>query len=230
MRFRLSLRTPFLPAYCLPVSVPNAPAPPLLHPASHLLLFFAAALAVQAVAAENLLALAGLMGAGGLAVGGLPAWRRGLRLIWRTRWLLVSLGGVFAFGVPGEAWWSGWPAPTDSGVAQAGEHLLRLILMLHAVALLLEVTPRPRLLSGCYVLLAPLRRLGVDVGSGVVRLMLVLHYAETLPPMRAWQGLLREEPPVSGPWTLRLELPGASWRDVVALAGMAAVLGCLGAA
>lgn len=121
---------------------------------------------------------------------GEPALRRGARLVWRTRWLILSLFVVFAWGVAGEPLLAGTATPTHEGVHEAFSHLARLLLVLMAVAAFLEAMPLPELLGGTHQLLQPLRRLGFDSDRGVVRLMLVLHYVETLPRPRDWRILL----------------------------------------
>jgi hypothetical protein len=47
------------------------------------------------------------------------------------------------------------------------------------------------LLAGTHQLLAPLRHFGFDPDRGVVRLMLVLRYVETLPRPRDWRIFLK---------------------------------------
>jgi hypothetical protein len=50
--------------------------------------------------------------------------------------------------------------------------------------------PLADLISGSHALLFPFRRCGMDSTRGVVRLMLVLRYVETLPRPRDWKTLL----------------------------------------
>jgi energy-coupling factor transporter transmembrane protein EcfT len=121
---------------------------------------------------------------------GVRALRRGWRLIWRTRWLLVSLFVIFSWGVAGEPLWNGPAAPTQEGLREALTHLGRLLLVLMAVATFLEAMPLHDLLAATHTLLKPMRRFGLDPDRGVVRLMLVLRYVETLPRPRDWRTLL----------------------------------------
>lgn len=125
------------------------------------------------------------------AFGGGAALRRGLRLVRRARWLLLTLFVVLAWGVAGDPLWNSDFAPTREGLAEAATHLGRLLLVLLAVGYLLERLPLPDLLAALYPLLEPLRRLGYDPDRGVVRLMLVLRYVETLPRPRDWRVLLQ---------------------------------------
>lgn len=144
------------------------------------------------------------------------ALRRSSRLIWRTRYLLVSLVAVFAWGVAGEPVWDGPLAPTREGLVVALTHLGRLILVLMAVGAFLETMPVPDLLAATHGLLSPLGRLGVDCDRGVVRLMLVLRYMESLPRPRDWRTLL--DMPATGTTEL-VEVPhyDRGWVDYVVL-------------
>ena len=156
-----------------------------LHPVSRLLLWLGFLIGVQGLDGRALLTaflLPLLCGRGAL--------QRGVKLVWRTRWLLLSLLVVFTWGVAGEPLWPSDYAPTQEGVQVALTQLARLLLVLLAVAALLETMSLPELLSASHVLLWPLRRLGVDTDRGIVRLMLVLRYVETLPSPRAWRILL----------------------------------------
>ena len=126
---------------------------------------------------------------------GIRALKRGGRLVWRARWLLASLFVVLAWGTAGEPFWNGVATPTYEGLFEASTHLGRLLLVLMAVAVFLEAMPLPDLLSATHLLLKPLRGLGFDPDRGVVRLMLVLRYVETLPRPRDWRTLL--DAPVS---------------------------------
>jgi energy-coupling factor transporter transmembrane protein EcfT len=115
---------------------------------------------------------------------------RGSRLVWRARWLLLSLFCVFAWGVAGEPLWHGFAAPSHEGLSAALTQLGRLLVMLMAVAAFLEDMPLSKLLTATHRMLNPLRRFGLDPDRGVVRLMLVLRYVETLPRPRDWRTLL----------------------------------------
>lgn len=116
--------------------------------------------------------------------------QRGSRLIWRARWLLISMFVIFSWGIPGDPLWDGAFAPTHEGLSIGLTHFGRLLLVLVAVAAFLEAMPLPDLLAAIHTLLRPLRRFGFDPDRGVVRLMLVLQYVETLPRPRDWRTLL----------------------------------------
>lgn len=142
--------------------------------------------------------------------------KRGRRLVWRARWLLLSLFLVFAWGVAGEPLWGGVTAPTREGLDTALTQLGRLLLMLITVAAFLEDMPLPSLLAATHRMLNPLRRFGLDPDRGVVRLMLVLRYVEMLPRPRDWRILL-EVPAVSDSEVLEIEEYPLRWLDGLAL-------------
>ena len=133
--------------------------------------------------------------------------QRARQLIWRTRYLLLVLCAVFLWSVPGEPLWQGFLAPSQAGVFAALDHLVRLLLSLVSVAIFLSAMPLSALLSGLYVLLKPLRRVGFDAQVAVIRLLLVLRYIETLPSPRDWRSLLDPSGCVPESLTRELESP-----------------------
>ena len=162
-----------------------------VHPATRLIAWVALLIAVQCLSG-GVLALALV----GLPLCGARVRRRGARLAWRARWLLLSLIVIFAWGVAGDPLWDGAWAPTVAGCRDALTHAARLLLVLFTVAAFLEAMPIADLLAATHVVLRPARRVGLDVDRAVVRLMLVLRYVETLPRPRDWRVLL-DTPPVS---------------------------------
>ncbi len=178
-----------------------------VHPTTRVVNWFLLLIAVQCL---NGLALAA-------AFLLLPALgRRGLqragRLVWRVRWLLLTLLVVFSWGVAGEPLWEGAAAPTLEGLRKALTHLGRLLLVLIAVSAFLDATPLADLLVASHTLLKPLRRIGLDPDRGVVRLMLVLRYVETLPRPRDWRSLL-DVPGTTVGESLELDQPPLRWLD-----------------
>ncbi len=157
----------------------------VLHPTTRLALWLLVLLSVLFLEGGLLAAVFPLLPLLGRAV-----LVRGWRLVWRARWLLLSLFVIFSWGVVGVPLWEGVGAPSFEGLAEALTHLGRLLLVLMAVAALLEALPMSDLLSATRGVLAPLRRYGVNCDRGVVRLMLVLRYVETLPRPRDWRQLL----------------------------------------
>ena len=104
-----------------------------IHPTIRLVLWVALVLFVQALSGVIL-----LLAFVALPVVGGQAFRRSGRLIWRARWLLLSLMLVFAWGVAGTPLWNVGFAPTREGVMEGLTHLGRLVLVLVAVATFLE--------------------------------------------------------------------------------------------
>jgi energy-coupling factor transporter transmembrane protein EcfT len=186
----------------------------VLHPATRLVVWLVLLIAVQLLSGR-FLALVCLLA----PVLGVRVMRRGGRLMWRARWLLFSLLAVFAWGTAGEALWnSGW-APTYEGVMEASKHLGRMLLVLMLVATFLEYMPLADLISATHALLLPFRRFGLDTTRGVVRLMLVLRYVETLPRPRDWKVLL-DAPDSSTSEIVEIEQRAAGWGDVCVMAGL----------
>ena len=186
----------------------------VLHPATRLVVWLVLLIAVQLMSGR-FLALVCLLA----PVLGVRVMRRGGRLMWRARWLLFSLLAVFAWGTAGEALWnSGW-APTYEGVMEASKHLGRMLLVLMLVATFLEYMPLADLISATHALLLPFRRFGLDTTRGVVRLMLVLRYVETLPRPRDWKVLL-DAPDSSTSEIVEIEQRAAGWGDVCVMAGL----------
>ncbi len=190
--------------------MPNLP----IHPATRLLAWLMLLIAVQFLSGA-MLTIACLL----TPALGMPVLRRGSRLIWRTRWLLLSLFVIFSWGVDGEPLWSGALAPTLEGLQEAAKHLGRMLLVLIAVAAFLEYMPLSDLLAATHTLFFPLRRFGIDPDRGVVRLMLVLRYVETLPRPRDWKTLL-DVPEAEGNEVIELNRQALGWMDAVVVTGL----------
>jgi hypothetical protein len=162
-----------------------------VHPSTYLVVWLLIVVLGQSLDGIPLLAALCLLPLSGRRVG-----RRCWQLAWGARWLFLSLSVILAWGGIGEAAWDGPLAPSREGLIDAGNHGGRLLLVLMAVAVLRERMPRSDLLTALHRLLAPLRRCGVDTDRGMVRLLLVLHFVETMPRPRDWRVLL--EPPAAG--------------------------------
>lgn len=189
-----------------------------VHPTTRLILWLLLMLLIQLLD-EWILAAAFLL----VPLLGRPALRRAGRLVWRTRWLLVSLFVVFPWGVAGEPLWQGSAAPSREGLLAASTQLGRLLLMLITVAAFLERMPLPKLLIATHRMLQPLRRFGLDPDRGVVRLLLVLRYVETLPRPRDWRTLL-DVPASRESEVLELEEYPLRWLDHLLLLAVGAAL------
>jgi energy-coupling factor transporter transmembrane protein EcfT len=194
-----------------------------LHPATRLTGWLALLVAVQCLSGAALFAVCLIAPLSGKRVA-----RRGARLIWRARWLLLSLTLVFAWGVAGEPLWSGGMAPTHEGIDEALKHLGRLFLVLVTVAAFLEFMPLADLLAATHVLLTPFRRLGADSDRGVARLMLALRYVESLPRPRDWRSLL-DVPETAAGEVIEIDHRAMRWIDGCLMAGWLAglILLCL---
>jgi energy-coupling factor transporter transmembrane protein EcfT len=151
-----------------------------MHPFVRIVCLMAFAVALQLAHPLELLAV------GGVLLASLP-WSGGaatfIKLMRRARWLLLSLLLIYAYATPGEylsavpeAWAPTWEG-LQSGLLQAG----RLTAMLAALAILLARSTREEIMVGIYLLLQPLRVLGVSPERFAVRLWLTLHYVETMP-------------------------------------------------
>jgi energy-coupling factor transporter transmembrane protein EcfT len=184
-----------------------------LHPAHRLCCSLLVGVSLQCVSGAGLLLAIAL-----LPVLGRASLVRWLRLLRRARWLLLTLLIVLAWGIAGEPLWeeAGRISPTYEGLTEAATQLGRLVLVLAAVASLLETTPIERLMAGTHILLRPLAGLGLDVNRAVVRLSLALHYAEQM-PSRDWRNILS---PIecAGPQTVCLVSPPAQLKDWLVLA------------
>ncbi len=173
-----------------------------LHPASRILTYLLAALAIPGLPfflLPWLLMLALL----------LNFQRQPWRLVWRTRWLLGVLFLGYAYSLPGEPalLWLGAAAPTLEGVARGGEQALRLLLLLLWLDGLVLRLHTAALMAGVYTLLHPFARAGLQVERAALRLGLTLRAIEGLERGRGNLGRLFGE-------QLGADLPGSVTLDV----------------
>jgi energy-coupling factor transporter transmembrane protein EcfT len=136
-----------------------------------------------------------------------------LKLLRRSRWLLISLVLVYAFVTPGTAAVAvlGFYSPSREGLLSGGIQALRLISLLATLALLLATTSRERILAGLYFLLRPFNWIGVDIERVAARIWLTLYYAEKAEqhgPRRSgeWRERLQAALHGSGPEMVGIEL------------------------
>jgi len=155
------------------------------------------------------------------------------RLLRRSRWLMLILLLTYAYTLPGTLLWAEWGAlsPTLEGLAGGGVRVLRLALMLVALAVLLTSTPRAWLIYGLYVLARPFAVFGLDRRAFAVRLGLTLEYIEQQDPharasLSQWLASLQQPlAPDNGPGVYRLQTQRWKWYDSLAMLGaLAAVL------
>jgi hypothetical protein len=192
-----------------------------LHPLARILLWCGWAVAVER-AAPPLLAV--LAVASATAFVSAPARAQLLKLLRRTRWLLVVLVLAYGYSLPDAAALPalGWLSPGVEGLRAGGLRAARLVLLLAGLALLLAYTTRPRLIYGLYGLARPLAALGFDRRAFVVRLGLTLDYAEHAPKPARWLDALRApDADPETPASYRLEVEHWQSRDsAVILAGL----------
>lgn len=150
-----------------------------MHSGLILILWLAAVASIQLLSPAALAVAAALC----LALAGVFAGPRFLRLLRRVRILLLAIVLLFAWFTPGEALFHGWLylGPTREGLALAALHAGRLLAVVCAVAVLLERLSLERLVAGLYALGRPLRLIGVPPERLALRLLLVLRYVEASP-------------------------------------------------
>ncbi|MDP2809027.1 MAG: hypothetical protein Q8O34_02640 [Rhodocyclaceae bacterium] len=189
----------------------------MFHPATLLTAWGGLALAFQQASFTGL-AAASLLFLPPLAMGRAP--RRAIRLLGRARWLFLSLALLFIFATPGEPV-PNVPGATVEGFQLAGEHCLRLMLLLASLAALHEALGTIGMMAGLHTLLVPLatwRNLRERI---VARLMLVLDHVEGDGGMsigKGWRVWLAEEESAAVPDRLTLPVPASGWADWMALA------------
>lgn len=181
------------------------------HPASLLLYWFGLVLVLQQLSLFPLT----LLTLACLGLTAVHAPERCRSLLWRSRWLLLSLAILFLFVTPGEYLPGTWgdTGLTYEGLRQCGEYLGRLLSMLASLALLHERLGTPGLLAGFYWLLKPLP----GRQTTVVRLLLVLEFVERK-QQTTWREWLAPEPADTvAPEGYRLAMPAFHLRDKIAI-------------
>lgn len=159
-----------------------------MHSGSVILIWIAGVASVQVLTSWPLLLV---LGACAIAAA-LLAPARSRRLVRRVRFLLLAIAILFAGFTPGEAVLVDFPSfsPSREGLVLAMVHSARLFTVVLCVAILIERLPIPRLVGGLFALMRPLQSLGFPAGRVAVRLLLVLHYAESGAP-RDWKTWLQ---------------------------------------
>ena len=152
-------------------------SPIKIHPTTLILAWLGFALTLEKFSLLSLIVASGLVIALMLGSGISNCWR----LVRRSRILLLVMLLVYLFSTPGTRLFAGWEQayPTQEGLMVGGFQVWRLLLVISALAALLAFLPRQQMLAGIYVLLLPLKPLGVPVVRFSVRLWLTLHYAES---------------------------------------------------
>lgn len=100
----------------------------------------------------------------------------------RMRLFFLSIFLIYALGTPGEYVWLS-PAsivPTYEGLNLGLMQIEKLVISLAALSILFATSAKEHLLLGLYVLLSPLKYLGLSVERFTARLLLTLDYVEVI--------------------------------------------------
>lgn len=148
-----------------------------MHPASRILIYLAAALALPGLPFFMLPFL--LLAALALL---LRQHRSAFALVWRTRWLMLVLIFGYAYSLPGAPLLPGLGAfsPSLEGAGHGLRSALGLLALLLWLDVLVLALPAGDLLGGIYQLSRPLRWLGLDGARAALRLGLTLKAVEGL--------------------------------------------------
>jgi energy-coupling factor transporter transmembrane protein EcfT len=176
----------------------------LLHPASRILIYLLAALAIPGLPffMLSILLLTALLA--------LIAQKRApLRLVWRTRWLLLVLLFGYAYSLPGEPVWPalGGASPAWEGVRHGALQAARLIILLLWLDMLILRLPAKDLLAGLYQLLRLFSWTGLDPCRAALRLGLTLRAIEAMERGKGnLRGLLKLDFQVELPQQIQISL------------------------
>lgn len=199
-----------------------------LHPAVQILIWVLLALAAQRLQSFALLVFTATVTVVALRLCAVQL----LRLLRRTRWILLSLLVIYAYTTPGAALWPqfGVASPTHEGLLDGVLQLGRLLSVLSGLAILLELLPQNQLISGLYTLAYPLRWFGLSRERIAVRLALTLEYAETAmgDTAKDWRTTISAalQPAATGAMHIELRVQPFGWIDVLLLlAGVAMLIG-----
>lgn len=196
-----------------------------MHPASRILTYLTAALAIPGLSffMLPLCVLAAL-------VLLLRLRRSPVALIWRTRWLLLVLVFGYAYSLPGAPVLPGLGdgSPSLEGLLQGARSAVGLLALLLWLDVLVLALPDRDLLGGLYQLARPFRLLGLDGGRFALRLGLTLKAIEGLERGRGnLARLLDHDSPIDLPERIRIRSVPMRARDVLVpgmvLLGLAAL-------
>jgi len=191
-----------------------------LHPASRILIYLLAALAIPGLPfflMPLLLLLA-------LAV---DRRRQPWHLVWRTRWLLLVLFLGYAYSLPGEPALAGLGglSPTIEGLAHGGQQAFRLLVLLLWLDVLVLRLSTEALMAGLFTLFLPFARIGLGAERIALRLGLTLRAIEGLERGRGnLRRLFSDELGADLPITLHLDVRPMRSHDLVLPTFLAALL------
>lgn len=142
-----------------------------MHPSARILIAILSALVLPGLSFFYLAVLSLPLGLLGLA-----SPRRMTGLLSRARWFFLGIVLVYAYQLPGPALVDGWAwGPSQTGLEAGVMQAWRLAAMLLLIDILLLRMPVETLLSGLFILLAPLKWLGLPIEGIAVRLGLTLN-------------------------------------------------------
>jgi energy-coupling factor transport system permease protein len=196
------------------------------HPAVQILAWMLLALLTQRLQPLAVLFLGGVL----FCLALMLCAKKLLRLLLRTRWILISLLIIYAYTTPGTALWDslGDFSPTHEGLQDGALQLVRLLCVLSGLAILLALLSQALLISGLYTLAYPLRWFGLSRERIAVRLALTLQYAESAMRDTAsdWRATIRDavQPSATGAMHIELQLHSFGILDMLLLVTCAAVL------
>lgn len=158
-----------------------------------------------------------------------------VRLLYRTRWLLLSLVVLYGLTFPGRLLLPSFGAlsPTLEGVAAGAVQAWRMVLLLAGLALLHAGCKRDCLIAGLFRLLWPLGWLGVNVSQVAGRIWLTLEYAENADKWtraewhRLLEGELDDAVGAEEDRVITVEVGKLGWRDGLTLLVLTLALGGL---
>lgn len=132
---------------------------------------------------DKVLPLAGLLFLVAGVLTGIQKTAAALPMLRRLKYFFLSLLILYLWFTPGQALLPAWGeySPTLEGLGQGAARISILVLIVLAVNLLLQTTPREQLLAGLLWLLRPLSRVGVATPKLALRLVLVLRFLEQNP-------------------------------------------------
>lgn len=109
-----------------------------------------------------------------------------VRVVMRMRWLFISILIIYGFGTPGEL----VPhipldfAPTFDGLQLGLLHIEKITIALATLHILFITGSKQDLILGLYMLLNPLKYVGLNIEKFAVRLFLTLEYVEDFATQR----------------------------------------------
>jgi len=109
-----------------------------------------------------------------------------VRVVMRMRWLFISILIIYGFGTPGEL----IPhipldfSPTFDGLQLGLLHIEKITIALATLNILFITGSKQALILGLYMLLSPLKYVGLNIEKFAVRLFLTLEYVEDFATQR----------------------------------------------